>query len=251
MTSILITGASSGLGAGLAKAYAAPGVLLHLAGRDAVRLQAVAGLCRAQGAEVETRIIDVADRPAMAGWLGELQDARLPDLVIANAGISAGTGNRLGETEEQTRAIFDVNLGGVLNTLLPVIGPMRRRRAGQLVIIASLAGFRGLPSAPAYGASKAAVRLWGEGLRGWLAGDGVGVSVVCPGFVDTPMTAPNRFPMPFLMTTEAACALIRRGIDANRGRIAFPWPLAALVWLAAALPPAWTDGLLSRLPKKG
>ena len=250
MITILITGASSGLGAALARTYAGPEVRLYLAGRDTPRLEAVAAACRGLGALVETRTIDVADRPSMSQWLNEAWERQPLDLVIANAGISAGTGARLGETAEQARAIFAVNLDGVLNTVLPVIEPMRRRRAGQIVIMASLAGFRGLPSAPAYSASKAAVRVWGEGLRGWLANDGVGVTVVCPGFVETPMTARNRFPMPFLMSSDAAAALIHRAIARNRGRVAFPWPMAAMSWLLASLPPGWTDPLLRRLPKK-
>jgi short-subunit dehydrogenase len=116
--------------------------------------------------------------------------------------------------------------------------------------MASLAGFRGMPSAPAYAASKAAVKVWGEGLRGWLARSKVGVSVICPGFVDTAMTATNKFPMPFLMTAAKAAAIMRRGIAANRARIAFPARLAFLVWLIALLPPHWIDPLLARAPKK-
>ncbi|HIJ61678.1 MAG TPA: SDR family NAD(P)-dependent oxidoreductase [Rhodospirillaceae bacterium] len=250
MRCILITGASSGLGEALARAYAGTGVRLCLGGRDAARLEAVGQACRDLGAAVDCRCIDVADRQAMAQWLNDIDERHPLDLVIANAGVSAGTGADLGETAEQARAIFSVNLEGVLNTVLPVIEPMRRRRRGQIVIMASLAGFRGLPSAPAYSASKAAVRVWGEGLRGWLASDGIGVTVVCPGFVATPMTSRNRFPMPFLMTADDAARLIRRAVGQNRGRVAFPWPMAALLWLLAALPPGWTDGLLGRLPKK-
>ncbi len=250
MTAVLITGASSGLGEALALAYAAPGVRLFLSGRDEGRLSAVAEACRAEGAEAVGRMVDVADRPAMQRWIADCLDTCPLDLVIANAGISAGTGSQAGESAEQARAIFSVNLDGVLNTVLPVIEPMRRRRRGQIALMASLAGFRGFPSAPAYCASKAAVRVWGEGLRGWLAGDGIGVTVVCPGFVSTRMTGRNDFPMPFLMTAEAAAQRMKRGIDANRGRIAYPWPMALAVQLLAALPPAWTDLALRRLPAK-
>jgi short-subunit dehydrogenase len=171
-------------------------------------------------------------------------------LVIANAGISAGTGNRLGETAEQTRAIFAANLDGLLNTVLPIIPRMQARKSGQIALMASLAGFFGAPGAPAYCASKAAVRVWGEGLRGWLGGFGIGVSVICPGFVETAMTARNRFPMPFLMKAPEAARIMRAGIDRNRARITFPWPLAALVWLLALLPPGWLAKLMGRAPKK-
>ncbi len=250
MTAILVTGASSGLGEALALAYAAPGVRLFLSGRDGGRLAAVAEACRGKGAEAAGRVIDVADRAAMDAWIADCLQIAPLDLVIANAGISAGTGGAGGESAEQARAVFAVNLDGVLNTVLPVIETMRRRRRGQIVLMASLAGFRGFPSAPSYCASKAAVRVWGEGLRGWLAADGVVVTVICPGFVRSRMTARNDFPMPFLMTAEAAAARMKRGIDAGRARIAYPWPMALAVTLLSALPPDWTDRWLRRLPAK-
>jgi len=116
--------------------------------------------------------------------------------------------------------------------------------------MASLAGYRGLPGAPAYCASKAAVKVFGEALRGELASKGVGVSVICPGYVDTPMTQRNRFPMPFLMDAPRAANRIKRRLAKNKARIAFPWPMAALVWLLQALPPGAIDLALARLPRK-
>ncbi|WP_114391853.1 SDR family NAD(P)-dependent oxidoreductase [Oleisolibacter albus] len=248
--SILITGGSSGIGEALALAYAAPGIRLLLTGRDAQRLHAVADACESRGAVVERAVLDVTDRQAMAAWL-QAQDDRHPiDLAIANAGISAGTGDG-GESEEQARSIFAVNLDGVLNTVHPLIPRMLARRRGQLALISSLAGFRGLPGAPAYCASKAAVRIYGEALRGELAGQGVQVSVVCPGFVRSRMTAVNRFPMPFLMDAERSAAIIRRGLAANRARIAYPFPTYCVSWLLGVLPPALTDRLLAAAPRKG
>jgi len=247
---ILITGASSGLGAALAEVYAAPGVTLLLAARRPYKLDAVAQRCRAQGATVEVSALDVTDRDATEAWVLE-SDAVAPiDLVIANAGISAGTGSGE-EPTEQARDVFAVNLVGVLNTVQPLLPAMRQRGHGQIAIMASLAGFRGFPGAPAYCASKAAVKVWGESLRGWLAADGVRVSVICPGYVRTPMTAVNRFPMPFLMDADRAARIIRRGLDRNKGRIAFPWPMAFGGWLAGALPDGVTDRLTRRLPRKG
>lgn len=248
--SVVITGGSSGIGEALALLYAAPGVALALTGRDAVRLEEVAARCRAKGAAVTTARLDSSDRAGMAAWLAEV-DARAPvDLLVANAGISAGTGGGM-ETEEQARRIFAVNLDGVLNTVHPLLPAMRARRRGQIALMSSLAAFRGFPGAPAYCASKAAVRVYGESLRGDLAAEGVGVSVVCPGFVKSRMTAVNRFPMPFLMETEAAARVIRRGLERNKARIAFPLPMAASVWLLSLLPPGWTDGLLVQAPRKG
>jgi len=116
--------------------------------------------------------------------------------------------------------------------------------------MASLAAFRGFPGAPAYCASKAAVRVWGEALRGHLHGSGIAVSVICPGYVRSPMTAVNEFPMPLLMGAERAARIIRRGLERDRARIAFPWRLYAAVRLLSALPPGLTDPLLRRLPEK-
>ncbi len=246
---ILITGASSGLGAALALNYAAPDTTLFLSGRNVVRLSAVAEMARKKGSKVLAQAIDVTDQKAMKDWIEACEAAAPLDLIIANAGISAGTG-REKETEAQAAAIFATNVGGVLNTIFPLLPLMRARQRGQIAIIASLAGFRGLPGAPAYCASKAAARVYGEALRSEMAAYGVGVSVICPGFIKTPMTDANGFKMPFLMETEKAARIIRRGLSQNKARIAFPWPMAALVWLFAALPVGLTDFILGRLPRK-
>jgi short-subunit dehydrogenase len=248
-SSVLITGASSGIGEALAVAYARPGATLFLSGRDRERLAGVVDRCRERGADAHLRRLDVTDRAAMEAWVGACNGSRPLDLVIANAGISAGTGDG-GETEAQTRAIFATNVNGVINTVLPAVELMRPRGCGQIAIVSSLAGYRGLAGAPAYCASKAAVKVWGEGLRGWLAEDGVKVSVICPGFVTTRLTAANRFRMPFLMDADRAARIIVDGLAGNRGRIAFPWPMAAAVWLAAALPDRLMERLARKLPKK-
>ena len=246
--SILITGASSGLGAALAAVYAAPGVALALTGRDEGRLAATAESCRGAGAEALTAALDVTDAGALADWIGEV-DARAPlDLVVANAGISGGTGG--GEGAEQTRRLFAVNVDGMLNTVLPAISCMQARGRGQIALMSSLTAFRGFPGAPAYCASKALVKNWGEGLRGTLRREGIAVSVICPGFVRTPMTAVNPYPMPMLMNADAAARLIRRRLARNHARIAFPWPMYALAWFLGALPPVLTDPLFARLPEK-
>ena len=249
--SILITGASSGLGRALALAYAAPGVTLFLGGREATRLAACADECAARGAEVRHQIVDVTDRAAMAAWISGA-DAEAPlDLVIANAGISGGTSaGDAAEPEQQIRQLFAVNVDGVLNTALPALNPMLTRGHGQIALMSSMAGFRGLPGAPAYCATKAAVRVLGEGLRGSAAGSGIGVSVICPGYVRTPMTDVNQFPMPFLMDAEQAATIIRSGLAANRSRIAFPKRMYALLWMLQLLPIALSDALVARLPRK-
>ncbi len=245
--SILITGASSGIGTALALAFAAPGVHLALGGRDQARLETVTEACRRQGALAHGTSVDVTDRAAMTNWLLAVDRASPLDLVIANAG-TGGPGRDGGP--EVARTIFAVNLDGVVNTILPVLPAMSARGRGQLALMSSLGGFRGQPSAPAYCASKAAVRVWGEGLRGRLGRQGIAVSVICPGFVRTPMTVDNPFPMPLVMTPERAAAIIRRGLVRRRARIAFPLPLYWGVRLLQALPAGVADRWLARVPDK-
>lgn len=262
--SILITGASSGIGATLARAYATPGARLHLGGRDPQRLEAVAMACAKAGAEVNAHRQDVTESAAMAAWIEDCFGRGPVDLVIANAGISGGTGSTHGdddtvppsESQAQVERIFSVNVGGVVNTVFPAIAEMRKvprkgnHPRGQIAIMSSLAGFRGLPGAPAYGASKAAVRSLGEGLRGLCTCHGIRVSVICPGFVRSPMTDVNPYPMPFLMSSERAARIIRRGLARDRARIAFPWRLWAIVWLMSALPVGLTAPLMAHMPEK-
>jgi short-subunit dehydrogenase len=247
---ILITGASSGIGQALAEEYAEPATVLFLGGRNQERLKEVARACESKGCTVHTNVIDVRDPVTMAAWISEA-DAKYPlDLVIANAGISAGTGGPDGEPDEQVRRIFDINITGVLNTIHPAIAQMRLRGRGQVAIMSSIAAFRGMPPAPAYSASKAAVKFYGEGLRGHLRPEGIRVNVICPGYVRSRMTAANSFPMPFLMDADRAAKIIKRGLAKDKPRIVFPWPMHMIVWLLGAMPISWSDVLVSRLPKR-
>lgn len=178
---ILITGASSGIGEALALHYAASDVFLALTGRNIERLQTVADRCRAQGATVVDMIVDVADQQAMETWILDVFTESPLDLVIANAGISGGTSDRDdGEPVSEARTIFDVNVTGVFNTIEPALKIMQANGGkGQIAVTSSLAGFRGWPSAPAYSASKGAVRFYGEALRGSLKATGIEVNVIC------------------------------------------------------------------------
>ena len=248
-SSILITGASSGIGEALAHRYAASGVFLALSGRDETRLDRVAGRCRNLGALVERKALDVTDQPAMEAWIQSL-DCRHPlELVFANAGVSTDTSG-LPETADRAQRVLDINIRGVINTVLPVLPYMVERRAGQIALMSSLAGFRGLPSAPAYSASKAWVRSYAEGLRGRYATVGIDINVICPGFVQSRITDHNTYRMPFLMNAPKAAHIIEQGLIRNKPRIAFPFPMHAVVWLIQAMPPSWSDRFLSDLPLK-
>lgn len=252
-SSVLITGASSGLGAALARECAAPGTVLHLSGRSPERLEAVAGACRTRGAEVRTRALDVRDAAATAAWIAGV--GRL-DLVVANAGISAGNGSAGGETDEQVRAIFATNLGGMLNTVLPALAAIAAQpRAtdgwrGHIAAVASLAGFVPIPGAPSYSASKAAVDTWMLAAAPPSARAGVALTSICPGYIRTPMTDGNPYPMPGLMSPERAAGIILRGIARGQRRVAFPWWFAPLVRAVGLLPPRLSGALLGLAPAK-
>lgn len=250
---VLITGASSGLGRALALACARPGATLHLSGRDAARLQGAAAACRAKGAEVRPAVLSVTDADAMAAWIG---GAGRLDLVIANAGISAGTGGAT-EPAAQARAIFETNVTGVLNTALPAIDAMAAQAPGpdgvrgRVAVVASLAAFVAAPGAPAYCATKAAVQRWAETLDATERARGIRLHAICPGYVRTPMTARNAFPMPFLMDAEEAARRTLDGIARGRVRIAYPWPTYVMARVAGALPPALRAWIFARAPAKG
>jgi len=243
-SSIVITGASSGIGEALALDYARPGAALALTGRDAGRLEAVAQACRAKGATVVADTVDVVDRDRFAAWLTAFDDSHPVDLIVANAGISIDKDNSSLDDFARVRQTFDVNVDGVFNTVEPLLARMMARQRGQIAIVSSLASFIGLPYSASYNASKAAVRVWGESIRFVLKKCGVGVSVVCPGFVVSRITASAPFPMPFLMSAERASAIIRRGLARNHARIAFPIGTKAAVWLGLCLPGRWTSRLM-------
>jgi short-subunit dehydrogenase len=246
---ILVTGASSGLGAALADIYAAQGRHLSLHGRDAARLARTAERAERKGAIVTTKTGDVTDEAGMAEWIASCERLQPIDLLIANAGISAGSGPGY-ESPEQSRAIFAVNVGGVLNTVQPAIPLMTARGRGQIAIMSSIAGFRSFTGAPSYCASKAAVRIYGEALRGELAPAGVEVNVICPGFIKTPMTDKNRFPMPFIMPPLRAARIIQEGLAHNRVRTVFPFATYALVRLISLLPQDWVTRSMAGIPRK-
>ncbi|MFZ4126321.1 MAG: SDR family NAD(P)-dependent oxidoreductase, partial [Rickettsiales bacterium] len=196
-------------------------VVLALTGRNAERLEEVAKSCRARGAHVMTTTIDVRDAMSLKNFIEQFDEKYPVDLVIANAGVSATTSGGADDIA-QAQIVFDINVQGVLNTIHPLIPHMMKRKRGQIAIMSSLASFRPLPSAPSYSAAKAAVRFYGEALAGVLKHQNVQVSVICPGWIHTPLTDKNTFAMPFIMSSERAVQRIVRAVSCGKRRIVFP-----------------------------
>ncbi|HTV34190.1 MAG TPA: SDR family NAD(P)-dependent oxidoreductase [Methylocella sp.] len=243
---VLITGASSGIGEALALQYAAPDVTLSLIGRDRERLAATAAGAHAKGSEVQVGLIDVRDQAAMAKFIAAADASRPIDLAIANAGITTGLApDEFAESPDAVRAIVSINLIGVFNTAEPLIAPMCMRKRGQIAFIGSIAGLRGLPYAPAYCATKAAVHAYSESLRGRLAGKGVEISLVIPGFVKTPLNDGISAIKPLEISAKEAAYLIKRGLDRHKAIIAFPKSLYWLARLSRILPIRLVDKVMA------
>ena len=246
---ILITGASSGIGAALAIYYANQGAAyLFLCGRNKERLENVAEKCRYRGAVVETKILDVTDRESVKTWVEECNQKAPLNLVFANAGVSTGE-----ETPKNIYHTFSTNIFGVLNAITPAVEIFKKERNGirkAIVITASIAGYHGLPSCPSYSATKACVKAYGEALRENLKKDGIQVSVVCPGFVRSRITDKNTCPMPFFMEAEKAAEIIAKRVEKNVGLIAFPWPMRLAVYLLSVLPNCISGFIYGRFPHK-
>jgi hypothetical protein len=195
--------------------------------------------------------IDVADEAAVAAAAQDfLARFGAPDLVIANAGVSVGTrGDEVADVAK-LRRVLEVNVTGLAATLAAFAPAMREARRGTLAGIASVAGFRGLPGAGAYSASKSAAITWLESLRAELHGSGVSVVCICPGYIDTPMTQVNRYRMPFLLPADEAARRIARAIAARRRLAVIPWQMAAVSLLLRAIPGSLYDRLAARAPRK-
>lgn len=238
-STIVITGATSGIGRALALDYAGKGVVMGLIGRDDARMTAIAEACRAKGASVETALIDVRDKVAMSDFLIAFDGKNPVDLVIASAGVNIGTGSDgTLENDAKTVELTHINVCGVFNTVQPLLPAMRARRSGQIGIVSSLSAFTPLPDAPAYSASKAALLAYAKALREKLRNDGLKVNAICPGFVTTPLSTSYRGWKPFEMSAAQAAVRIRRGLAANNRVIAFPLPLTLVAYSLGLLPEA-------------
>ena len=246
---VFLTGASSGLGEALARHYAASGATLGLFARREAELARLAAALAP--ATVATYAGDVREAAELARAASDFM-ARFgpPDVVIANAGISRGTLTDAPEDLSVFRDVFDTNVLGTVQTFAPFLPAMRDARAGTLVGVASVGGFRGMPGSGAYCGSKAAVIVYLESLRVELVGSGVSVVTVCPGFIDTPLTERNPYPMPFLLAPDKAARLMASAIARRRRLYVLPWQMAILGRVLRFVPPAIFDRIFAGRARK-
>jgi len=244
---VLITGASSGIGAALARSYARDSVALLLWGRDQARLDEVAGQCRALGATATTQIFDLRDAAGFAARLAAADAATPIDLAIFNAGLGGTAADDVpAEVPQTVQAIAEVNFVAPLVGANVIADTMARRGAGHIVLVGSIVESYPLPMAPTYAATKAGLRLFAESLGMRLAKHGVTVTLISPGFIDTPMSRQVIEPKPFMITADAAAAVIARGIAARKRVIVVPWQFAVMRALTDLLPRALVRWVLSR-----
>jgi short-subunit dehydrogenase len=246
---VFITGASSGIGEALARYYATRSATIGLFARRDAELARIAADMAA--ARVITYAGDVRDSAALAQAGSDfIERCGTPDIVIANAGVSRGTSTDHAEDLPAFRSVLETNVLGMVNAFQPFIGTMRGARRGALVGIASIAGLRGIPGSGAYSASKAAAIGYLESLRVELRGSGVAVVTICPGYIATPMTAGNPYPMPFLMDPDVAARKIARAIAARRRFYVLPWQMAIAGRALRLLPRPLFDRLFVHAPRK-
>jgi short-subunit dehydrogenase len=245
---VFITGASSGIGAALAAYYSRGGAVLGLCARRVAPMQALLSGLGGVGACYQVDVIDARALRAAATDFSERFG--IPDIVIANAGVGAGTLTEKPEDLEVFRRIMNTNVLGMVTTFQPFVEPMRARANGTLVGIASVAGIRGLPGGGAYSASKAAAITYLESLRVELHGSGVSVVTICPGYVRTPLTAANSYRMPFLIDADDAARRIGRIVAAKRRFAVVPWRMALVAVVLRRVPRWLFDRLFAQAPRK-
>ena len=248
---IAITGACGGLGRALAEHYTASGRMLSLSGLNTERLEETAALCRARGAEVDLACIDVTDAEATARWIESRDDARTVDMLITSTGLGGAdvVAPKTGESGELARRIIETNTIGVINAVTPLLPRMTERRRGHLVLIGSLQAMIGMPQSPAYCASKAALKIYGDGLRRLLRQHGVRVTNVLPGFMDTPMSRSLDLARPFCWSADKAAHKIARDVARGAGQCIFPWQLRLSIGLQNFMPLAAADVIMAMIAK--
>jgi hypothetical protein len=245
---VIITGASGGIGWALALNYLRQGAEVAVFARRAELLQSLSSEFPGQ---VSCYALDVCEAQAVQQATDDfISRIGVPDVVIANAGVSVGTLTEYAEDIDAFQQVMDINVLGMVKTFQPVISAMRSAGQGTLVGIASVAGFRGLPGASAYSASKAAAISYLESLRVELHGSGVNVVTICPGYIRTPMTAANPYPMPFMLDADDAARRMVR-IIARQSRFAvIPWQMGLVGSVLKGLPRWLYDRLFAKAPHK-
>ena len=245
---VFITGASSGIGAALALHYAGRGATLGLLARRGDKLEEIAaGL---PGGPHRLYPADVTDAAAVAAAASDFMQGGLPDIVIANAGVSVGTLTEFTEDFTAFRRVMETNVLGLVATFQPFVAPMTAAGRGTLAGIASVAGIRGLPGAGAYSASKAAAISYLESLRVEMRDRGVKVVTLCPGYIATPMTAVNTYPMPFMLPADVAARRMARVIGRGSSYAVVPWQMGVVAKLLRLLPNPVYDRLFARAGRK-
>jgi len=246
---VFITGASSGIGASLARLYLERGACVGLFARRVEALQSLAGAYPASRVAIFGG--DVVDASVLQRAASDfMMRFGTADIVIANAGASRGADTAQSEDLAVFRRLFETNMLGMVHTFHPFLDAMRAARAGTLVGIASIAGIRGLPGGGAYSASKAAAINYLESLRVELRDSGVAVVTIAPGYIATPMTAQNPYRMPFLMDVERAAPRIARAIERRRRWYVLPWPMKIVACALRAMPRWMFDALVAHAPRK-
>ena len=235
--SILITGASSGIGAALALHYAEKGISLALAARRPERLEAIASVCRQKGANCLTQVLDVRDTGALVDWIETVHAENPIDLAIINAGVAATRVDATsGELLTEMRAQIATNMSGTLMAAQTIGALMFARRSGHLVLVSSLNAVFPVVEAPTYSATKAGILAYSDAIRDWLEPRGVHVTAVCPGFVRTGIAERYSGPRPFEISAEKAARRIAAGVDGRRRTISFPLVLVAAIHLGRFVP---------------
>jgi hypothetical protein len=248
---VFITGASSGIGQALARRFHAAGWRLALAARREGELLRFIEAQSYTAHDAQAYAADVADAVSItAAGRACIECQGLPDAVVANAGISIGIDSAQFEDLQVLHDTLQTNVFGMAATFQPFIAPMRERRRGTLVGVASVAGIRGLPGHAAYCASKAAAIAYCESLRGECRPHGLRVVTLVPGYIDTPLTRGNPYPMPFLMPADAFADAAFRAVCAGTSYRVIPWPMAVVAKLLRLLPNGVFDRAFAGRPRK-
>ena len=245
---VFITGASSGIGQALAEHYASEGAIIGIVAR---RLSLLTSLQEKLPTKTIIYAVDVRDSDALEKAAQDfIAKFGPPDIVIANAGVSAGTLTENKDDIKTFKGVIDINLLGMVHTFQPFIHVMKQAKKGSLVGIASVAGIRGLPGASAYTASKAATIAYLESLRVELNPSGINVTTIAPGFIKTPMTDINQYPMPFLMAPDIAAKKFAQAIAKKKRFIVIPWQMGCLARILRFIPPWLWDFMMKNAPRK-